>query len=319
MRDFLASTIRRLDTLFTWDISRWNYARHFVVPYRGGREGIATWEDRLGIWEADGAIAGVVNGEIPVPGIAFLQLDPRHEAILDDMISHAEQRFAVNREGRPQVTIAVHDPFHDRFGDRLAARGYLPSAGEPEWMSERPIRPEAVALPAGFCLRSMADTDDVEARRTVLGLAFGHADPAEWVTAETYRELQRAPDYRRDLDLYVVAPDGAFAACCIAWHDPVNRVGTFETGRHAPRAPPPGSRSCGHNGRYQPARRSRRHQGVGGVWPGILWRHRVLEEIQGNNLEKAALSSGLLRAFVIEKENCIILIHYKGHNDIVDH
>jgi mycothiol synthase len=229
VRDFLASTIRRHGTLFTWDISRWNYARHFVVPYRGGREGIGAWEDRLGIWEADGAIAGVVNGEIPGPGIAFLQLDPRHEAILGDMISHAEQRFAVNRVGRLQVTIAVHDPFHDRFGDRLAARGFQPSAGEPEWMSERPIRgAEAVALPPGFCLRSMADNDNVEARRTVLGLAFGHADPAEWVTPETYRELQRAPDYRKDLDLYVVAPDGAFAACCIAWPDPVNRVGTFE-------------------------------------------------------------------------------------------
>ena len=93
----------------------------------------------------------------------------------------------------------------------------------------------------------MADTDDVEARRTVLGLAFGHADPAEWVTAETYRELQRAPDYRKHLDLYVVAPDGAFAACCIAWHDPVNRVGTFgPVGTHPP-APRTWYRSCGSN------------------------------------------------------------------------
>ncbi len=230
VRDFLAATIHRLGTLFTWDISRWNYARYFVVPYRGGVEGIGVWERRIGIWEtADGAVAGVVNGEIPGPGIAFLQLDPRHDTILDDMISHAEHLFAVNRDGPSRVKIAVHDPFHEKYGDRLAARGYLPSLGEPEWMSERPIGGvEAVDLPPGFSLRSMADVDDVEARRAVLGLSFGHADPAEWVTPETYRELQRAPDYRKDLDLYVVAPDGAFAACCIAWYDPVNRVGTFE-------------------------------------------------------------------------------------------
>ena len=230
VRDFLAATIHRLGTLFTWDISRWNYARHFVVPYRGGFEGIAAWEGRIGIWEtADGGIAGVVNGEVPGPGLSFLQLDPRHGAILDEMISHAEARFVADRQGRPQVRIAVHDPFHDLFGGRLAARGYAPVLEEPDWMSERPIRgAEAVDLPSGFRLRSMADDDDVEARRTVLGLAFGHADPAEWVTPETYRELQRAPDYRKELDLYAVAPDGAFAACCIAWHDPVNRVGTFE-------------------------------------------------------------------------------------------
>ena len=105
----------------------------------------------------------------------------------------------------------------------------LPSLGEPEWMSERPIRGvEPIALPPGFTLRSMADEDEVEARRAVLGLSFGHADPAEWVTPETYRELQRAPDYRKELDLYVAAPDGAFSACCVAWYDPVNRVGTFE-------------------------------------------------------------------------------------------
>jgi predicted N-acetyltransferase YhbS len=230
VRDFLASTIRRLGTLFTWDVSRWNYARHFVVPHRGGREGIGAWERRIGIWETDdGAISGVVNGEIPGPGIAYLQLDPRHEAILDAMISHAEERFMVDAGGRPKVRIAVHDPFDERYRDRLAARGYRRSEGEPDWMSERPIRGmEAVHLPAGFSIRSMADDDDVEARRTVLGLSFGHADPAEWATAETYRELQRAPDYRGDLDLYVVAPDGGFAACCIAWLDPINRVGTFE-------------------------------------------------------------------------------------------
>lgn len=230
VRDFLAATIRRLGTLFTWDISRWNYARHFVVPHRGGMGAIAAWEGRIGIWETgDGAIAGVVNGEVPGPGVAYLQLDPRHDAILDEMIAHAEERFVVPREGRRRVTIAVHDPFGEMHGDRLAARGYRPSRRDPEWMSERPIHGiEAVDLPPGFSIRSMADDDDVEAPRAVLGLSFGHADPAEWASVETYRELQRAPDYRRDLDLYIVAPEGTFAACCIAWYDPVNRVGTFE-------------------------------------------------------------------------------------------
>lgn len=230
VREFLASTIHRLGTLFTWDVSRWNYARHFVVPHRGGAHGIAAWERRIGLWETDGgAIAGAVNGEIPAAGTAYLQLDPRHEPVLDAMISHAEARFAFDGGGRRHVRIAVHDPFHDRFGDRLAARGYRPSTDEPDWMSERPIHgKEPVELPDGFSIRSMTDVDDVEARRAVLGLAFGHADPVEWATAETYRELQRAPDYRGDLDLFVVASDGGYVACCICWYDRVNHVGTFE-------------------------------------------------------------------------------------------
>ena len=124
VRDFLAATIHRLGTLFTWDISRWNYARHFVVPYRGGLGGIGAWEDRIGIWETeDGTIAGVVNGEIPGPGLAFLQLDPRHEAILDEMISHAEERFVVDRQGVIRYTQLVeeitHEPDYDAILDAV--------------------------------------------------------------------------------------------------------------------------------------------------------------------------------------------------------
>lgn len=230
VRDFLAATIRRLDTLFTWDVSRWNYARYFVVPHRGGREGIRCWEQRIGLWVTDrGGVAGVVHGEVPTPGTAYLQLDPDHDGILEEMICFAEERHAASLGDRRRLSLAIHDPFHDRYGDRLAARGYEASTAGPDWMSERPIDGAVrVELPPGFSIRSMADDDDVEARRTVLGLSFNHADPAEWATAETYHELQRAPDYRSDLDLYVAAPDGAFAACCIAWPDLVNQVGTFE-------------------------------------------------------------------------------------------
>ena len=171
-------------------------------------------------------------------------------------------------------------------------------------MSERPIRgAEAVDLPPGFSLRSMADDDDVEARRTVLGLAFGHADPAEWVTPETYRELQRAPDYRKDLDLYVVAPDGAFAACCIAWHDPVNRVGTFEpVGTHPAFRRMGLGRAVIMEGINRLAA-PRRDEGVGRFGPGLLRGDRVHEEIQGNNLDKAALKCEVEAAFVTRGNN----------------
>lgn len=34
--------------------------------------------------------------------------------------------------------------------------------------------------------------------------------------------------YRSELDLVVTAPDGSFAAYCIAWYDAANRIGVFE-------------------------------------------------------------------------------------------
>lgn len=54
----------------------------------------------------------------------------------------------------------------------------------------------------------MADDNNIEARREVIGRGFNHTDPLEWPSAFAQEELQRAPDYRKNLDLAVVGPDG---------------------------------------------------------------------------------------------------------------
>jgi len=43
-----------------------------------------------------------------------------------------------------------------------------------------------------------------------------------------YRNIQRAPLYRRDLDIVAIAPDGAVASFCTAWFDDATRTGVFE-------------------------------------------------------------------------------------------
>ena len=83
-------------------------------------------------------------------------------------------------------------------------------------------------LPEGYTLRSMADANDIERRREIFGRGFNHEDPKEWPSVFAYQELQRAPDYLREHDLYIVAPDGTFAACAIVWLDATNKVGHLE-------------------------------------------------------------------------------------------
>ena len=48
------------------------------------------------------------------------------------------------------------------------------------------------------------------------------------VTVESFTKLQTAWPYRADLDCVVEAPDGSFAAYCLAWLDDENRVGELE-------------------------------------------------------------------------------------------
>ena len=52
------------------------------------------------------------------------------------------------------------------------------------------------------------------------GHDFNHPDPADWPSAFAYRELQKAPDYRADQDLFIVDPDGRYAAGCISFTNP---------------------------------------------------------------------------------------------------
>jgi GNAT superfamily N-acetyltransferase len=65
--------------------------------------------------------------------------------------------------------------------------------------------------------------------------AFHPDDPAgydgDWAW---YGNVQRAPLYRRDLDLVAVAPDGEIVSFCTAWYDDVTRSGTFEPVGTAP-------------------------------------------------------------------------------------
>jgi mycothiol synthase len=84
--------------------------------------------------------------------------------------------------------------------------------------------PDDVPLPAGYRIRSVTGTDELEARVEVHRAAF---DPSR-LTVQKYERLIGAPHYRFEDDLVVEAPDGSLAAFAMAWFDPVARVGEFE-------------------------------------------------------------------------------------------
>ncbi|MFP4346042.1 MAG: GNAT family N-acetyltransferase, partial [Anaerolineales bacterium] len=225
VRDFLLCSWPRLP--YNWDFVRWNYARYFVAPLLlGGEAGIRAWEETIGLWENDeGEVVAVVNAEDRIPGQAFFNRHPDCDFLLEELLDYAETTF-VGPEGG-ELTLQIYDG-DEPLQALLRERGYAPSEYEgcdSEYAILEAPRPQ---LPPGYTFSSMAERNDIEGRREVLGRGFNHTDPVEWASASTYRELQKAPDYRKDLDLYVVAPNGEYASFCVAWYDELNKMGVFE-------------------------------------------------------------------------------------------
>jgi GNAT superfamily N-acetyltransferase len=82
------------------------------------------------------------------------------------------------------------------------------------------VKPE---VPDGYRLRTV-EPDDVGRRVELHRVVWA---PSR-VTVESFANVQAAWPYRADLDCVAEAPGGSFAAYCLAWLDPENRVGELE-------------------------------------------------------------------------------------------
>ena len=228
VRDFLSETYQAFGKPLNWRLERWNWARYHPSMFDGDTEGkIHLWEDAVGIWENDeNEIVGVVNVESPRYGEVYLQRHPGYAFLLGEMLDYAEATL-VDRENNA-LCIYVYD-YDEPLQALLRERGYHQEADHPGYDSEFVIEdlPE-VDLPDGYVVQSMAQGGDVALRVKVQGLGFDHPDPSEWATVSEYEKVQKAPDYRENLDLYVKGPDGEYVSCCIVWYDEQNRMGVFE-------------------------------------------------------------------------------------------
>ncbi len=213
---------------FSWPLYRWDYWRWHV------NENIFQFnlEAAIFLWEtADGKLAAVLHPD--GPGESFLQVHPafRSPELEVEMMSVAETQFATTQaEGRQRLVLWAHasDPLRQ---DLLTRRGYAKSRWLPEYQRRRDMSAPIpnVESPAGYSIRALGDESEHPARSWVSWKAFHPKEPDDKYQGWTwYRNVQRAPLYRRDLDLVAVAPNGEFAAFCTLWFDDVTRTAAFE-------------------------------------------------------------------------------------------
>lgn len=212
---------------FSWSLLRWDYWRwhgienmfHFQL------------QDVITRWEVNGKIVAMLNPE--GMGEAFFQIHPvfRAEVSMAEMLDVAENKLSrTNDDGKTELVIWINA--EDEAAKALfTKRGYARSNWKAEHMRRRVLTQPVPDLlsPNGYTVRALGDESEHPARSWLSWKVFHPDEPDEKYEGwEWYKNVQRVPLYRRDLDIVAVAADGEFAAFCTVWFDDVTRTAVFE-------------------------------------------------------------------------------------------
>jgi predicted N-acetyltransferase YhbS len=217
---FLVRTHRATGNHINWLQPRWEYMHfHPLIREVDLRP--------IGIWEKEGEIVGVVHPEHRM-GTVYIEVDPVHTALKGEMLEYAGENLAVVFEGARALKVFIDDSDSD-FQQLAAAMDYVKTDSCEEMT--RLIIPDPfpeIILPEGFHLKSLADDNDLWKVHCVLWRGFGHGDDPPEDELEDRKFMQSAPNFRKDLNIVVEAPDGRFAAYCGMWYEPVHRIAYVE-------------------------------------------------------------------------------------------
>ena len=212
---------------FSWSLLRWDYWRWHI------NENIFQFklDEVITLWEADGRIVAMTNPD--GRGEAFFQIHPDYLSSIpiSEMLDAAEQKIAQTKEnGSKELLVWVNED-DDAMKQVFTERGYIRSKFSAEHMRRRFFsKPIPDSTPqGGYIVRALGDESELPARSWLSWKAFHPNEPDEKYEGwEWYRNVQRVPIYRRDLDLVAVAPDGELAAFCTVWFDDITRTAVFE-------------------------------------------------------------------------------------------
>ena len=188
-------------------------------------------EDSVFLWlTVENKIAAVLNPE--APGWSFLQVHPdyRSKSLEEEMISVAEIEHACqDSKGRRKLTVWTQE--RDKLRKEvLMDRGYR-LGEEVEYQRRRSMEvhvPEA-SIPEGYVIRSLGGIEELPMRSWASWEAFHPDDDAKnYEGWHWYLNIQKAPLYRRDLDLIAISTGGDLASFCTIWYDDFSRMGYFE-------------------------------------------------------------------------------------------
>ncbi|HEY31912.1 MAG TPA: GNAT family N-acetyltransferase [Dehalococcoidia bacterium] len=208
-----------------WLQPRWEYMHYHPELDKLGKSALA----KIGVWESDGEIVAVVHFEHRM-GEVYFQIHPDFAYLKHEMLEYAETHLSAEVDGGQQhLNVFVND-FDTEFESIVRSRGYRRVEDISDCWSvfeiTHPFQP--INLPDGFRLQSLEDENDLWKLSRVVHRGFNHPGepPQDWLIQR--EKMQSAPNYRKDLNIVTVAPNGSYASYCGMWHDTANRVAIVE-------------------------------------------------------------------------------------------
>lgn len=229
IRDFLRKVfLLNKHKELSWQVIRWDYWRWHGIENRLVAHSL---EDTTFLWETpQGELAAVLNPE--GAGEVYLQIDPnwRSAGLEEEMIVIAEQHLTRRTaDGKNRLKIWAHADDQIRQG-LLRMRGYKKGdwpAFERYQILDSPL--PSMPVEPRYEVRALGERDELPSRSWASWRAFHPNDPDEKYEGwEWYLNIQRAPLYRRDLDIVAVSTSGEIAAFTTVWFDDFTRSGVFE-------------------------------------------------------------------------------------------
>ncbi|MGA9191827.1 MAG: GNAT family N-acetyltransferase [Anaerolineales bacterium] len=214
----------------SWHVARLDYARWHSL-FNCAK---LTLQDVVTLWEADGELVAFIlpDGERGEAHFCFMS-EVLTEGLASEMLGAAEKSLAsVTPDGAHQLEVWV-DQHNAILTEAVRAAGYqLQPWAERQWHLDLAQDVPQPPMPAGYDIHPLGDGLELLERCYASGLGFHNGDIATAVDNRSdpgwYRNIQKAPLYRRDLDLVAEAADGSIAAFCTLWFDDVTRTAYIE-------------------------------------------------------------------------------------------
>ena len=175
---------------------------------------------RIGLFELDNEIVGLATHDMRL-GSAYIICNPEYETLKHEMLLYAEKNLSEN--GISGIYIEDNDAILINYAEQ---QGFYLS-DEKEYVSALDCSKGKFKydLNGGYIVTDYSESKDINKYFRVMWKGFDHEGEPPAFTEE---DIIAKPHFIPELTVFIMTPDGEYAAHCGTWYDPKTREAYVE-------------------------------------------------------------------------------------------